>query len=90
MAIRLHEIDQAAIVGQLGRVSSEVASAEFYVSDGASLLSKILAAFGELDCACDDAVISCRAVGMTWAEVGKSLGVSRQAAWERFSKRLTI
>jgi hypothetical protein len=26
--------------------------------------------------------------GVSWAAIGKSLGVSRQAVWERFSKRI--
>lgn len=26
-----------------------------------------------------------RADGVTWAEVGEALGISRQAAWERFA-----
>ncbi len=26
-----------------------------------------------------------RAAGQTWTEIGEALGVSRQAAWERFS-----
>ena len=28
---------------------------------------------------------SLRKRGVTWAEIGRALGVSRQAAWERFS-----
>ena len=31
------------------------------------------------------AVQLARADGRSWAEIGESLGVSRQAAWERFS-----
>jgi hypothetical protein len=27
--------------------------------------------------------------GVSWAAIGQALGVSRQAAWERFSKRTT-
>ena len=27
--------------------------------------------------------------GISWAAIGQSLGVSRQAAWERFAKRIT-
>lgn len=27
--------------------------------------------------------------GITWAEIGRVLGVSRQAAWERFTKKTT-
>jgi hypothetical protein len=32
-----------------------------------------------------DAVNAARAGGASWADVGKVLGISRQAAWERFS-----
>lgn len=28
-----------------------------------------------------------RGRGISWAEIGRALGVSRQAAWERFSRR---
>ncbi len=27
--------------------------------------------------------------GISWAAIGQALGVSRQAAWERFAKRIT-
>ncbi|MGO4257122.1 AsnC family protein [Marmoricola sp. RAF53] len=33
-----------------------------------------------------DWVALIRARGISWAEIGKALGVSRQAAWERFSE----
>ena len=29
-----------------------------------------------------------RGRNISWAEIGRALGVSRQAAWERFSRRL--
>lgn len=32
-----------------------------------------------------DAVAEARKQGVTWEEIGKAAGVSRQAAWERFS-----
>ena len=32
-----------------------------------------------------DLVRRARDAGRTWTEIGESLGVSRQAAWERFS-----
>jgi hypothetical protein len=32
-----------------------------------------------------DLVDRARAGGQTWTEIGEALGVSRQAAWERFS-----
>jgi hypothetical protein len=30
-------------------------------------------------------VRSCRASGKTWTQIGQALGVSKQAAWERYS-----
>lgn len=32
------------------------------------------------------AVAAARAQGRSWEEIGKACGVSRQAAWERFSR----
>jgi len=32
----------------------------------------------------DDAARAARAAGHSWADLGRALGVSRQAAWERF------
>jgi len=32
-----------------------------------------------------DAVARARAQGVSWEQIGKALGVSRQAAWERFA-----
>lgn len=34
--------------------------------------------------ALDDAARACRAAGLSWQTIGRTLGVSRQAAWERF------
>lgn len=34
----------------------------------------------------DQAVKTARALGHTWEEIGRALGVSRQAAWERFRR----
>jgi hypothetical protein len=33
----------------------------------------------------DDIVRFCRAEGKTWTQIGESLGMSKQAAWERYS-----
>lgn len=38
-----------------------------------------------LDSTLAEAVRLARQQGVTWAEIGTALGVSRQAAWERFS-----
>jgi hypothetical protein len=32
-----------------------------------------------------EVVSFCRSRGKTWTEIGRALGVSKQAAWERFS-----
>lgn len=37
----------------------------------------------------DDIVLIARGAGSSWADIGQALGMTRQAAWERFSKRLT-
>jgi biotin operon repressor len=36
----------------------------------------------------DFAVQAARASGASWAQIGAALGMSRQAAWQQFSKRL--
>lgn len=38
-----------------------------------------------LDSTLAEAVRLARKQGVTWAEIGSALGVSRQAAWERYS-----
>lgn len=30
-------------------------------------------------------VLKARALGVTWARIGETLGMTRQSAWERFS-----
>jgi hypothetical protein len=32
-------------------------------------------------------VAEARAVGASWGQIGRALGISRQAAWERYSDR---
>lgn len=32
----------------------------------------------------DDGVARCRRRGASWADIGQALGISRQAAWERY------
>lgn len=41
----------------------------------------------EIDRLRDRLVADARRAGASWTEIGKALGVSRQAAWEFFSKR---
>lgn len=35
------------------------------------------------------AVSEAKSAGHSWSEIGEALGVSRQAAWERFNNRIT-
>jgi hypothetical protein len=44
---------------------------------------RLLAVLDELRCAC---VAEARRQGKSWADIGAALGVSRQAAWERFGR----
>jgi predicted transcriptional regulator len=39
----------------------------------------------QVDAAVHDHVDVLRARGMSWTRIGEALGVSKQAAWERFS-----
>ena len=49
-------------------------------------LPRISAVTEQVDRFLDDWVQMCRARNLSWAEIGKAMGVSRQAAWERFSE----
>ena len=48
-------------------------------------LAKIQAAVSQADAAVHDHVAVLRDRGISWTRIGKALGVSKQAAWERFS-----
>jgi ClpX C4-type zinc finger len=48
-------------------------------------LAKIQAAVSQADAAVHDHVAVLRARGISWTRIGEALGVSKQAAWERFS-----
>lgn len=56
----------------------------------AELLSKlplILQSAQQVNAFASDWIDLIRARRISWAEIGKALGVSRQAAWERFARR---
>jgi len=38
----------------------------------------------EIDSAISQAVAGLRALGYSWAEIGSRLGITRQAAWQRW------
>jgi len=48
-------------------------------------LAKIQAAVAQADAAVHDYVAVLRERGISWTRIGEALGVSKQAAWERFS-----
>ena len=48
-------------------------------------LAKIQAAVSQADAAVHDHVAVLRGRGIGWTRIGQALGVSKQAAWERFS-----
>ena len=48
-------------------------------------LTKIQAAVSQADAAVHDHVAVLRDRGISWTRIGEALGVSKQAAWERFS-----
>ncbi len=50
-------------------------------------VSKAIAAFEEDRQALDDAVRAALDHGASWAEIGRLLGVSRQAAFQRFGPK---
>lgn len=49
-------------------------------------LEQLKAAAAAVDVATRTAIITARANGASWADVGVSLGISKQAAWERYGR----
>ncbi|MEU7615579.1 hypothetical protein AB0B27_05670 [Micromonospora rifamycinica] len=50
-------------------------------------LRDLVALSADLDRAIGDAVVGLRAFGYSWAEIGSRLGISRQAAQQRWADR---
>jgi hypothetical protein len=48
-------------------------------------LARTQAVVSQADAAVHDHVAVLRGRGITWTRIGEALGVSKQAAWERFS-----
>ena len=48
-------------------------------------LGKVQAVVSQVDAAVHDHVTILRDRGISWTRIGQALGVSKQAAWERFS-----
>jgi len=48
-------------------------------------LGRVQAVVAQVDAAVHDHVGTLRARGVSWTRIGAALGVSKQAAWERFS-----
>jgi len=56
-------------------------------SDPLVALQQLATSATELDRVRDRLVADARQAGASWAKIGAALGMSRQAAWEYFSKR---
>lgn len=52
--------------------------------DAQKRLSELHEARNLIDLMVEEAVGESRIRGVSWAEIGKALGISRQTAWERF------
>lgn len=50
------------------------------------LLPQVAAAAAQVDEALTGYVAQAREHGISWARIGKALGITRQSAWERFSE----
>ena len=48
-------------------------------------LGRVQAVVSQVDAAVHDHVATLRERGISWTRIGEALGVSKQAAWERFS-----
>ena len=78
-------------VGLCNLIIAEEPAGEFGAWNGrpdgellASLV-KVQAVVSQADAAVHDYVDTLRARGISWTRIGEALGVSKQAAWERFS-----
>jgi hypothetical protein len=57
------------------------------VADGdVEALTLMLGLSAEIDIAISQAVTGLRAFGYSWAEIGARLGITRQAAWQRWGR----
>lgn len=54
-------------------------------SDDVDALAELVALRAELDRVADQAARDCHAAGYSWTEIARALGVSRQAARQRFA-----
>jgi hypothetical protein len=54
-------------------------------ADPLKAISGVTEGIKSLDGTLAEAVHHARKQGITWEEIGKALGVSRQSAWERFA-----
>jgi len=49
------------------------------------ILAVLLGGIGQIEEKIGEIVRFCRAQGRTWTQIGEALGMTKQAAWERFS-----
>ena len=49
------------------------------------VLAVLMGSIGGIEDKIGDVVRFCRSEGRTWTQIGEALGMTKQAAWERFS-----
>lgn len=55
------------------------------IVDPLVLLAVLADGAAKVDDKVDELVAHCRSTGKSWTEIGRSLGMTKQSAWERFS-----
>jgi DNA-directed RNA polymerase specialized sigma24 family protein len=78
LAPTVENADYARFLGRILRAMARRASSDI------DALPMLLAAVEEVDELMAEAVARCRAEGYSWTDIGARLGISRQAAQQRF------
>lgn len=72
---------------ELARFQREVKAMVRYAGDEPDSLACIVHLAEQLHAGLAQGAAQCRAQGFSWADIGRSLGVTRQAAYQRLGKR---
>ncbi len=77
---RIDDLDDGAV-----HVTNTLSITGDWRAEPLKVISGVTESIKALDGRLAEAVRVARKQGVTWEEIGKALGVSRQSAWERFS-----
>jgi hypothetical protein len=78
-------VETAEFVAFARRILAAMGKRAAFNADNLGVLSKLS---GDVDAAMLHAVAAARAEGYSWADIGRELGTTRQAAQQRFGHRL--